>query len=182
MLKNGRPLVTILRSKTRRPFQGREQRAICLSPEHVLIYNSQLWTLSISLSLFKIYDGSCSYRTGITLLLRWELNITIAFLNVVHRLVFYLKYDASETGLFLRLQEAPTQLDPIERASPCPLTPPRTPDKVYKANTTQTNDVKNLKDPQVGHSQPLCSSAPTMVYSVAGIRTVSRYTGLAEST
>jgi hypothetical protein len=37
----------------------------------------------------------------------------------MHRHVFYLKHDVSETWFCLRLQVVPTQLDAIDRASRC---------------------------------------------------------------
>jgi hypothetical protein len=64
--------------------------------------------------------------------------------------LFYLKHfpvfiynNVSETGLCLRLQVKPTQLGPIDRASPYrpdrpyPQTPVPTPDKIYKPSTAQ---------------------------------------------
>jgi hypothetical protein len=45
--------------------------------------------------------------------------ITIAFLENIHRLVFYLKHDISETGFCLRLKVEPNQVGQIERASLC---------------------------------------------------------------
>jgi hypothetical protein len=39
------------------------------------------------------------------------------FLDIIHRLV-HLKKNVSETGFCLRPQVKPTQLDPIDRASP----------------------------------------------------------------
>jgi hypothetical protein len=43
----------------------------------------------------------------------------IKILDVILRRVFYLKYNVSETGFYLRLQLEPTQLGPIDRASLC---------------------------------------------------------------
>jgi hypothetical protein len=46
------------------------------------------------------------------------------FLDIIHRLVHFLKkHNVSETGFCLRLQVKPTQLDPIDRASPYLRTP-----------------------------------------------------------
>jgi hypothetical protein len=47
-------------------------------------------------------------------LLRWCINVTIAVLRIICRLVFYLKHDLTETGPGLRLQEEPTDSDHIE--------------------------------------------------------------------
>jgi hypothetical protein len=42
------------------------------------------------------------------------------FLDIIYRLVHFLKnHNVSETGFCLRPQVKPTQLDPIDRASPC---------------------------------------------------------------
>jgi hypothetical protein len=35
---------------------------------------------------------------------RWYINITITILDIIHRPVFYLKHDVSETGFYLRLK------------------------------------------------------------------------------
>jgi hypothetical protein len=43
--------------------------------------------------------------------------MTITILDIIHRPVFYLKHDVSETEICLRLQMEPSQLDPIDRAS-----------------------------------------------------------------
>jgi hypothetical protein len=40
--------------------------------------------------------------------------LTITITDIVHRLVFYLKHEVSETGFCLRLQEESTKLGPIE--------------------------------------------------------------------
>jgi hypothetical protein len=42
----------------------------------------------------------------------------IMFLYIIHRLVFYLKHDVSVTRFCLHLQVRPTQLSPMDRASP----------------------------------------------------------------
>jgi hypothetical protein len=43
--------------------------------------------------------------------------ITITVLGIIHRPIFYLKHDISETEFCLCLQVEPTQLGPINRAS-----------------------------------------------------------------
>jgi hypothetical protein len=48
---------------------------------------------------------------------RWYINITITILDIIHRLVFYLKHDVSEAGFCLRLQTEPTQMGLIEEPS-----------------------------------------------------------------
>jgi hypothetical protein len=50
---------------------------------------------------------------------RWYINITITILDIIHRPVFYLRHDVSETGFYLRLQVKPTQLSSIDRGSLC---------------------------------------------------------------
>jgi hypothetical protein len=54
---------------------------------------------------------------------RWYINITITILDIIHRLVFYLKYNVSETEFCLRLEVVRTvvrtQLGAIDEASPC---------------------------------------------------------------
>jgi hypothetical protein len=47
---------------------------------------------------------------------RWYINITITILNIIHRTVFHLTHNVSETEFYLRLQVEPTQLDTIDRA------------------------------------------------------------------
>jgi hypothetical protein len=42
----------------------------------------------------------------------------IMFLDIIHRVVHFLKHNVSETGFCLRPQVKPTQLDPIDGASP----------------------------------------------------------------
>jgi hypothetical protein len=42
--------------------------------------------------------------------------ITITDLNIIHRLVIYIKHDVSEAGFCLRLKVVPTHLGPIGRA------------------------------------------------------------------
>jgi hypothetical protein len=58
---------------------------------------------------------------------RWYINITITILDIIHRPVFYLKLNVSETGICLRLQVESTQFSPIDRASLCLWTPAITP-------------------------------------------------------
>jgi hypothetical protein len=50
---------------------------------------------------------------------RWYINITITILDIIHRPVFYLKHDVSETGFCLHLRVELTQLGPIDTASLC---------------------------------------------------------------
>jgi hypothetical protein len=40
------------------------------------------------------------------------------FLDIIHRPVYFQEHNVSETGFCLRLQVKPTQLGPIDRASP----------------------------------------------------------------
>jgi hypothetical protein len=54
------------------------------------------------------------------------------FLDIIHRPVFYLKYNVSETEFCLRLQVEPTELGPMDRASPYLRTPAPTQDTVYE--------------------------------------------------
>jgi hypothetical protein len=43
---------------------------------------------------------------------------SITFLDIIHRLVHLKKHNVSDTGFCLRPQVKPTQLGPIDRASP----------------------------------------------------------------
>jgi hypothetical protein len=52
---------------------------------------------------------------------RWYINITITIFNIIHRPLFYLKHDASETGFCLRPQVRPTEMGPIEALSKGPI-------------------------------------------------------------
>jgi hypothetical protein len=45
---------------------------------------------------------------------------TITILDIIHRPVFYLKHNVSDTGFCLCLQEEPTQFDPIDWDGPSP--------------------------------------------------------------
>jgi hypothetical protein len=58
---------------------------------------------------------------------QWYINITITILDIIHRSVFYLKYDISEPEFCFCLQVQPTPLDPIDTASLCLTTPAATP-------------------------------------------------------
>jgi hypothetical protein len=62
----------------------------------------------------------------------------IMFLDIIHRIVFILKHNVSETGFCLRIHLKSIQLGTIGRASPYFGTPVPTPDTVYKPTTTQT--------------------------------------------
>jgi hypothetical protein len=50
---------------------------------------------------------------------RWDIRITIAILDIIHRPVFHLKHNVSETGFCLRIQVEHTQLGLIDRPSVC---------------------------------------------------------------
>jgi hypothetical protein len=83
----------------------------------------------------------CPYVTGQMLRLRYESNrlvqstgfedciliITITIRVIIHRPVFHLKQDVSETGFSLRLQVKPPQLGPVARTRHCLRTPAATP-------------------------------------------------------
>jgi hypothetical protein len=56
-------------------------------------------------------------RKKVNAFCRQEENSIPANLDIIYRLVFYLKYDISETGFCFRLQVEPTQLDPIGRVN-----------------------------------------------------------------
>jgi hypothetical protein len=72
---------------------------------------------------------------------RWYINITITILDIIHRPVFYLKYDISETGICLRLQVEPTQLGPIDGASFC--VPPEDGDRIQSPKRHVFNKRQN---------------------------------------
>jgi hypothetical protein len=57
-------------------------------------------------------------------LCQWYISIAITIVDIIHRTVFYSKYNISETGFFPCLQVGPTQMDTIERASLSPDHPP----------------------------------------------------------
>jgi hypothetical protein len=48
---------------------------------------------------------------------RWHSNTTITILDIIHRPVFYLKHDVSDTEFCLHLQVEPNKMGPIEKAS-----------------------------------------------------------------
>jgi hypothetical protein len=60
------------------------------------------------------------------------------FLDIIFRPAYISKYNVSETGFCLRLQVEPTQLGPIDRASPYLRTLAPTQDRVYRPSTAQT--------------------------------------------
>jgi hypothetical protein len=61
------------------------------------------------------------------------------FLDIIHCLVHFLKnHNVSETGFCLHPQVKPTQLDPIDRASPYLRTPMAVIQGVHKISTPQT--------------------------------------------
>jgi hypothetical protein len=41
-------------------------------------------------------------------------DVSITIMDIIHRSVFYLKHDTSETGFCLRLQVEPTEMGQIE--------------------------------------------------------------------
>jgi hypothetical protein len=53
---------------------------------------------------------------------RWHINTNIIFLDIIHHPVF-IQNNVSVTGFCLRLQEKPSQLGPIDRASPYQVLP-----------------------------------------------------------
>jgi hypothetical protein len=64
----------------------------------------------------------------------------IVFQDIIHRPVFiYLNHNVSEIGFYLRLLVEPTQLGPIDRASPFLRTPAPTEDRIYRPSTAQTS-------------------------------------------
>jgi hypothetical protein len=42
------------------------------------------------------------------------MNITITILDIIHRLVFYLKQDVSKTGFWVHLEVKSSQVGPVE--------------------------------------------------------------------
>jgi hypothetical protein len=64
---------------------------------------------------------------------------SIMFLDIIQSLVHFLKnHNVSETGFCLRLQVKPTQLDPIDRASPYLRTSMSVTQEFHKIRTPQT--------------------------------------------
>jgi hypothetical protein len=66
------------------------------------------------------------------------------FLDFIHRPVYISKHNVSETGVCLRLQAKPTQLGPIDRASPCLRTPVPAPRWSIQAKHS-TNHLRELR-------------------------------------
>jgi hypothetical protein len=56
-------------------------------------------------------------------LCRWYINIAITILDIIHRPVFYLKDDVSETGFCLCLQLEPVQVGQYKNQSLSPEPP-----------------------------------------------------------
>jgi hypothetical protein len=112
------------------PLWAQQVNAICRFVAMVHLQLSQFWTLSIVLS-FIWNSTQLTYRfvrtwqetlhlryepNRLTLsvgLWRWYINIVITILGVIHRPVFFLSQDVSETGFCLRLQVQPPRLGPI---------------------------------------------------------------------
>jgi hypothetical protein len=63
----------------------------------------------------------------------WTLPIVLILSKTLSHL--YLKHNVSETGFCIHFQAKPTQLGPVDRASPYFQTPLPTPDRVYKPST-----------------------------------------------
>jgi hypothetical protein len=70
--------------------------------------NSEKVSPDISKQLKKT---TCSFSTTYT--------TTITILDTIHRHVFYLKHDVSETGFWIRLHVEPTEVGPVDTASLC---------------------------------------------------------------
>jgi hypothetical protein len=54
-----------------------------------------------------------------------KIRTNIMFVDIIQRLVFIFQNNVSETGFCFRLQVKPTQLGPIDRASPYLQSPKR---------------------------------------------------------
>jgi hypothetical protein len=59
--------------------------------------------------------------------------------DIIYRRVFYLKHDVSETGIFLRPDVEPIQLDQTDRASHCLRTAATTPKPTQHKPPTRAN-------------------------------------------
>jgi hypothetical protein len=64
--------------------------------------------------------------------------VNIIFLDIIHRPFYLLKHNISETGFCLHVEVKPTQLGPVNRASPYLRTPAPTQVRVCKPSTAQT--------------------------------------------
>jgi hypothetical protein len=65
-----------------------------------------------------VLTGFLLHRKASRTLITKEIhNITVTILDIIHRPVFYIKHDVSDTGFCLRLQAKPTQMGPIELVS-----------------------------------------------------------------
>jgi hypothetical protein len=71
----------------------------------------------------------CDHDTLIQLLCFWTLYIA---------LLLFKKHNVSDTGFSLRLQVKPTEMGPIDRASPYLRPPVPAQGRLYKPNTEQT--------------------------------------------
>jgi hypothetical protein len=69
-------------------------------------------------------------------------NTTIVVYGHYPPFCFYLKHNVSETGFCLHLHVEPTQLGPVDRASPYLQTPAPTQDRVYKTK----NSINHLQE------------------------------------
>jgi hypothetical protein len=87
---------------------------------------------------------------------RWNNNITITIVDIIHRPAFYLKHDVSDTGFCLRLQVEPTHVGPIDRASVWPRKPATT-RIVFIKSTQAVNEswhFPHLESPRIWKLRP----------------------------
>jgi hypothetical protein len=125
-----------------------------------------------------------SLSTTSTGLWRWYINITITILDIIHRPVFSLKYNVSETGFFLRLEVEPSQMGlsdelvsvPRDRANLCLRTPATTPIRFItvdcsqlsrfhlKTHSSPRNVVFQIKDRKMDNVQN-CKTLTTQCFS-----------------
>jgi hypothetical protein len=145
------------RDRNRRGGNKKDEGASCQSP------TDRKWQLNKQLEVLKV---ALTFRHGISYILqirsidlwRWHINITITILDIIHHPVLYRKHGISETGFSLRLQEEPTQVGPLERASLC--------------LRLMTENVKN-RDSHMGKS-PLKLGVP--LYKLCGLSPWANYT------
>jgi hypothetical protein len=95
-------------------------------PSSCLLFKTQLNSIGLSVPHRK-HNTSPLQAQQVNAIYRFVtmvvyINITIAILDTIHRLVivlFYIKPQCFGDWYFLRFQVEPTDLGPIERASPC---------------------------------------------------------------
>jgi hypothetical protein len=138
------------------PSWGERDKSVCCIGSSL----RHEYTKQQNCSASPLASGACSFYSGcprFTLLprdrLSWYstvygfvacMNVTVTILDVIHHPVFYLKHNFSEIGFCHRLQMGPTQLGPIDTASPCLRTPATTPTGFIKPKQYKPTKAVNI--------------------------------------